>query len=92
MICTRGGSHTWLTGTLNAGGVEFSPLQHCNPALLHTMGGITASFGEWKSPISSTLLGAEGVQFESIAVCPMINERYEHVLTSADIQWQGVCH
>ncbi|KAJ5836543.1 hypothetical protein N7447_002569 [Penicillium robsamsonii] len=28
---------------------------------------ITAPFGQWKSPISSTLLGADGVQFESIA-------------------------
>ncbi|KGO36081.1 hypothetical protein PEXP_076000 [Penicillium expansum] len=28
---------------------------------------VTAPFGQWKSPISSTLLGADGVQFESIA-------------------------
>ncbi|OQE12564.1 hypothetical protein PENVUL_c001G06967 [Penicillium vulpinum] len=27
---------------------------------------VTAPFGQWKSPISSTLLGADGVQFESI--------------------------
>lgn len=32
---------------------------------------VTAPFGQWKSPISSTLLGADGVQFESIAVCSM---------------------
>ncbi|OQE39787.1 hypothetical protein PENCOP_c006G05857 [Penicillium coprophilum] len=32
------------------------------------MSPITAPFGQWKSPISSTLLGADGVQFESIAV------------------------
>lgn len=30
---------------------------------------VTAPFGQWKSPISSALLGASGVQFESIAVC-----------------------
>ncbi|CAG8090109.1 unnamed protein product [Penicillium olsonii] len=31
------------------------------------MGIITAPFGQWQSPISSTLLGADGVQLESIA-------------------------
>ncbi|KAJ5758229.1 uncharacterized protein N7511_006923 [Penicillium nucicola] len=35
--------------------------------LRYTMGAITAPFGQWKSPISSTLLGADGVQFEAIA-------------------------
>ncbi|KAJ5139694.1 hypothetical protein N7448_003102 [Penicillium atrosanguineum] len=29
---------------------------------------ITAPFGQWKSPITSTLLGADGVQFETIAI------------------------
>ncbi|KAJ5794875.1 hypothetical protein N7457_001474 [Penicillium paradoxum] len=28
---------------------------------------VTLPFGQWKSPISSTVLGADGVQFESIA-------------------------
>ncbi|KAJ5575989.1 CAZyme family CE10 [Penicillium sp. DV-2018c] len=28
---------------------------------------VTAPFGQWKSPISSTLLGADGVLFESVA-------------------------
>lgn len=36
------------------------------------MGGTTAPFSQWQSPISLTLLGASGVQFESIAVSLLI--------------------
>lgn len=56
------------------------------------MGDITAPFGQWQSPISSTLLCGEGVQFESIAVRPMIKGSHEHGLTLADIQWQDLCY
>ena len=47
---------------------------------------ITAPFGEWKSPISSTLLGAEGVQFESIAVSLMIDATHHTLTIHPDIQ------
>ncbi|KAJ5850799.1 hypothetical protein N7455_010655 [Penicillium solitum] len=49
--------------------VSTRPIQQNNPATTISMGTpVTAPFGQWKSPISSTLLGADGVQFESIAV------------------------
>lgn len=61
----------YVVNAFHRGGVETSPLQHLKLHQNHKMG-TTAPFGQWQSPISSTLLGADGVQFESIAVSAMI--------------------